>query len=318
MDNLERKEIMDYLNMAIDLETEIATQEQILTETKRVWEMRKPALDLQKMPAQPMLYSTDNKHDWDNNNDSGWGALVWFIVAIATIFFMAIPLCMNGTLNWGIFSILAGIISGIIGVRTLRKPQRLNTEASKMNQEIMAEYSRKRNIINNQNAQIKIVYNEKLREWNESWTGFRQSLNEPSQQTKELLDRLYEKNIVYAKYHNLPALTSIYEYFITGRCDELTGPHGAYNMYEDEKRKDTVISQLSVVIDNLEQIKNNQYMLYQQVSSIQKTTNAVVYELQQVKGYAFTTAQLSALTAYYAGLTATNSSISTALEMWNI
>ena len=82
--------------------------------------------------------------------------------------------------------------------------------------------------------------------------------------SKALLSSFYNnKELIYPKYHNLPALTSIYEYLVTGRCDELTGPHGAYNLYEDEVRKDTVISQLNLVIDNLEKIKQNQYMLYQ-------------------------------------------------------
>ena len=59
----------------------------------------------------------------------------------------------------------------------------------------------------------------------------------------------------------------------------MIGPHGAYNMYEDEMRKDTVISQLNTVIANLEQIKQNQYMLYQQVKAIQNTASEIGNEL---------------------------------------
>lgn len=112
---------------------------------------------------------------------------------------------------------------------------------------------------------------------------------------------------IYPKYQNLPALTSIYEYFITGRCDELTGPHGAYNMYEDEVRKDTVISQLNTVIENLEQIKQSQFMLYEQVKMIQKTASAINAELAQIKGYTIAMTQLTALNTYYTALNERNS-----------
>lgn len=128
-------------------------------------------------------------------------------------------------------------------------------------------------------------------------------------ETHALLERLYDKNIIYRKYCPLPALTSMYEYFVTGRCTELTGPHGAYNMYEDEVRKDTVISQLNTVIENLEQIKQNQYMLYQQVKSINENTQVITSELRQIKGYTVQIAQLSALNAYYAALNERNTRI---------
>lgn len=120
---------------------------------------------------------------------------------------------------------------------------------------------------------------------------------------------MYSKGIIYRKYCTLPALTSIYEYFVTGRCTELTGPHGAYNLYEDELRKDTVISQLNAVIENLEQIRNNQYMLYQQVKAIQENTSMIASEVRQIRGYTVQIAQLTALNAYYAALNERNNRI---------
>lgn len=127
--------------------------------------------------------------------------------------------------------------------------------------------------------------------------------------TKELLAQLYARDVIYPKYRNLPALTSICEYFVTGRCTELAGANGAYNLYEDEVRKDAVISQLNIVIENLEQIKQNQYMLYQQVKTIQENTSTIVSEMKQIKGYTVQIAQLTALNAYYAALNERNTRI---------
>ena len=132
-------------------------------------------------------------------------------------------------------------------------------------------------------------------------------MEQPYTETLHVRDQLYAIDAIYPKYQNLPALTSIYEYFITGRCDELTGPHGAYNMYEDEVRKDTVISQLNTVIENLEQIRQSQFMLYEQVKMIQKTASAINGELAQIRGYTIALTQLTALNTYYAALNERNS-----------
>lgn len=146
-------------------------------------------------------------------------------------------------------------------------------------------------------------------EWKASYLNLKAHMDAPLTASKSLLEKFYASEIIYPKYRTLPALTSIYEYFMTGRCTELTGPHGAYNLYEDELRKDTVISQLNTVIENLEQIRQNQYMLYQQVKAIQENTAVIASELKQIKGYTIQIAQLTALNAYYAALTERNTRI---------
>lgn len=163
--------------------------------------------------------------------------------------------------------------------------------------------------LNSENEKIEKAYIEQMQEWEDSFSNMRAYMNKPLSESLAVLASFYASDVIYPKYRTLPALTSIYEYFITGRCDELTGPHGAYNLYEDELRKDTVISQLNTVIENLEQIKNNQYMLYQQVKAIQENTAVIASELQQIKGYTIQIAELSALNAYYAALNERNTRI---------
>ena len=80
---------------------------------------------------------------------------------------------------------------------------------------------------------------------------------------------LYSLDIVFGKYRNLVALSSFYEYLLSGRCELLEGPNGAYNIYEAEIRANQIISQLSEVLASLEQIKNNQYTAYSKLQSIQ-------------------------------------------------
>lgn len=78
----------------------------------------------------------------------------------------------------------------------------------------------------------------------------------------------YDMNIIYPKYRSIVPLASIFEYLQSGRCSELEGPTGAYNMYESESRADIIICKLDDIISSLEEIKANQYRLYQEVKSI--------------------------------------------------
>lgn len=79
---------------------------------------------------------------------------------------------------------------------------------------------------------------------------------------KEMLNKLYAQNIIFPKYRNLPAISQFYEYLECGRCQELGGYAGAYNLYEQELRMNVVISKLDDIYYDLEEIRENQYMLY--------------------------------------------------------
>ena len=93
------------------------------------------------------------------------------------------------------------------------------------------------------------------------------------------------------------AVTTINEYLESGRCFELECPNGAYNLYETELRQNIIIGQLSTIISSLEQIRNNQFSLYQELVKANTTVNDILYEVQGVK-------ENTRLTAYFAGVTA--------------
>lgn len=46
--------------------------------------------------------------------------------------------------------------------------------------------------------------------------------------------------VIYPKYLTLPAVTTIYEYLESGRCDSLAGANGSYNLYESEFEASTL------------------------------------------------------------------------------
>ena len=96
-------------------------------------------------------------------------------------------------------------------------------------------------------------------------------------------NELYSYNIVFAKYRDIVALTTFYEYLMAGRCTSLEGTDGAYNLYESETRANMIISQLSTIISKLEQIKTNQYMLYSELKKVNQNLSTLNENMEQVK-----------------------------------
>ena len=81
-------------------------------------------------------------------------------------------------------------------------------------------------------------------------------------ETKSALDKLYAVGVVYEKYRALIPIVMFCEYLQSGRCSGLEGQDGAYNIYEYELRQNLIIYKLNEISSKLDQIQQNQYMLY--------------------------------------------------------
>lgn len=94
------------------------------------------------------------------------------------------------------------------------------------------------------------------------------------QQSEILLRSFYESHdVIYPKYRNLIAVSSFYDYLMSGRCSELQGHEGAYNIFEVEVRLNRIITQLDHVVARLNTIEQNQYMLYNAISASNATVD---------------------------------------------
>lgn len=131
-------------------------------------------------------------------------------------------------------------------------------------------------------------------------------LDAPLEETQKLLEALYAKDIIFEKYRNLVAISTIYEYFASGRCTELTGANGAYNLFETELRQNLIINQLEQVNANLEEIKANQYILYQGISKINNSLDGLAYEIKNIAQSTKEIAVSSRITAICSEVTAQN------------
>ena len=114
------------------------------------------------------------------------------------------------------------------------------------------------------------------------------------------LTSLYAQNVIYPKYRNFVAIATIFEYVDSGRCHQLDGADGAYNIFEMETRLDKIITKIDVVISKLEQIIDNQYYLYSAVKGLNRrvdnVTKSIIANTEKLDEVAVNTA----VTAYVA------------------
>lgn len=124
--------------------------------------------------------------------------------------------------------------------------------------------------------------------------------------TRDILNRYYALDIIFKKYRNFVAISSIYEYFVSGRCEELGGPHGAYNVYEEEIRQNMIISKLDDVINSLSRIENNQSMLYDAIWKGNLALQQMQQAIQEMSSSIQNIENNSEITAYNSKITAEN------------
>lgn len=314
MDLQQKEALMASMKAAIDLETDIATQESIIQRYTENSLARKPVLVLRDEPSKPAKPSYSDYHPDISKNSSDYTA-VFLVLGILLVIMGVIVLFAS--IIVGIITILVSSCFFIPYYKKKKAAVQQNSLAYNEYQLTLERYNKELNSVREHNEWVRQEYNKNYPIWEQNNQENLALLSKHLSHTKELLAKLYTHDFVYSKYQNLPALTSIYEYILTGRCDELTGPHGAYNLYEDEVRKDMVISQLNTVIENLEKIKQNQYMLYQQVKKISDETSIIKYELDAIRGYTVQLTELTALNTYYSALTASNTSISATFHLLN-
>ena len=98
-------------------------------------------------------------------------------------------------------------------------------------------------------------------------------------ETKKTLNDFYSADIIFPKYRNFVAVTTFLEYFASGRCSTLGGHEGAYNIYEQEIRLNLIISKLDDIIERLDQIESNQYMIANAIKESNKKADMVYKQL---------------------------------------
>ncbi len=131
-------------------------------------------------------------------------------------------------------------------------------------------------------------------------------INKQYQETRNILRRAYQLNVLHPKYQNWIAVCSLHEYLVTERCTQLSGHEGGYNIYEAEVRMNLIISKLDEVIDRLDQIQQSQYELYKALSTSNQNIDKICKQVVSVSNQLGNIEQNQALIEYNSRVTANN------------
>ena len=308
MDNLNAQQLKEYLKSVFDLEGAVYQHQQLVDGyiTQRNKNLpSEPVKNLPTPPAKPVPRVTTTSQNNTLSAKFIGLALVFALTGFFSLFLIFYPLSIMGEWWADEESCTSMIIFGIILLpiaifcfylimqEKKKQKERIDVE----NQADYAKYEQAMQSHRIAVANAEKAHSNKMQLYVQRRTDYNRETNEQLQKFDEVkttlqtsLTKLYSQNIVYAKYRNLVAISTIYEYFDSGRCTELEGPNGAYNMYEGELRSNIIICSLSQIISDLGQIKNGQYALYEQ---IRRSNENVTHLLNNIYN-----AQM--LTAYYA------------------
>ena len=272
------QELLEYVRRVKDLEIGVYEAKQINDKFPESYVAQMP-----KRPAEPRYLSgmIPPPQEPDEQNTGG-AAAACFIVALVFLFFGINSLSALNFLIAGLATIVAvGIL--IDGKRRQEREEeeyqaKLQEYENNLGQyqlrlsEIESENQKKRDMYEKQ----LVAYSEEVADYESRGKAVMHELFDAKWNLEEALISLYEEGIIYSKYRNLVAVSTIYEYLASGRCDQLEGPNGAYNLYEMELRQNIVIGQLSTITEHLEQIKENQYTLYYEIQNANRNSESML------------------------------------------
>ena len=273
------QELLEYVRRVKDLEISVYEAKQINDKFPESYVAQMP-----KRPAEPRYLSgmiPPPPQEPDEQNTGG-AAAACFIVALVFLFFGINSLSALNFLIAGLATIVA---VGIL-IDGKRRQEREEEEYQAKLQEYennLGQYQLRLSEIESENQKRRdmyekqfVAYSEEDADYESRGKAVMHELFDAKWNLEEALISLYEEGIIYSKYRNLVAVSTIYEYLASGRCDQLEGPNGAYNLYEMELRQNIVIGQLSTITEHLEQIKENQYTLYYEIQNANRNSESML------------------------------------------
>lgn len=323
---MDTQKTKEYLKQIFDIEMALYTHKKVISDYKKKRQQQAPPtpeLELPEKPKAPLLNGTVNNGlvPLSSINEATKGGIVCLILlGIAGVFFGGIgflatmdQLLLGGqvfnnddAIGLMVAMLLLGVPAGIIGIYFSRKLWKKETQVViAANENLKKQYENQLGHYQSAEAKARKAYENELREYNAMLPIYEAETQSQVAQLNELLEKLtttreklYSVDVVYSKYRDLIAISTIYEYFASGRCSELEGPNGAYNLYENELRANIIIGSLGQIISDLQQIKNGQFALYQELHNSNKVIASLLCNI----------ADNTQMTAYYAKVAAATAS----------
>ncbi len=179
----------------------------------------------------------------------------------------------------GAFFILFILVEGLKRIKNAKEEKANLPELLVTYSEV--DYNKKlNNILNKENEIDERIYT--LNNKNESLLNFKSNCNKNVQVTNNIYNGVLQYSNIYRSYWNIEAICQFIQYLESGRCTELQGPHGCYNLYEEEIKAGRIINQLDIIINQLDTLNKTMYRMTETLKEINNGINAVSYELNRI------------------------------------
>ena len=345
MNELTTKDITEYLKNAMELESSIYRQERAIITAKNSIEHKRIEKSNEeyyrnkykerRIPKKKEIVKPENPKDarqynpLERTNESI--RICKFLIVMGIIFFLEGRYFKNEGIGIGTPLIVLGVITSVIALYRIMvyksRTKNLEIQETRLDAEYKQkieeyekqlaineqEYKKEFQLYEQTEKQAEAEYEEAKESLKQAKELIEKTLGAPLTQTKQLLEKLYAADVIFPKYRNMVAICTIYEYFVSGRCATLVGVDGAYNLYESELRQNLIISKLDKIIDQLEEIKKNQYTLYTElkktnsiISSIHQDVENIMNSVEQIGDTVQNIAHSSYITSYCTQVTAQN------------
>lgn len=309
-------DITSYLKQASELEASIDRQTKVIENTNKQLKREQPSMRSFPRPSQPIRESLqESPPEIKKPNIMQKREL---LVASAFCFIVGSIVVASGVYE-GLWGLVIGIVFFSLASEDYKKQKQQYENYTKQKQQYELEvqkaeanYLEAMNRYNQEVAEYDKMVEEENERFQKSKIGYRAAqkalkmLELPFEETKNTLQQLYDLDIIFPKYRNMVAICTMYEYFASGRCTELTGPDGAYNLFESELRQNIIIGELNTIIKQLEQIKSNQYILYTELKKTNKILTDISEDMNALLNTTKEIAESAKITAFCSQVTAQN------------
>lgn len=294
--------LKEYTSRAKELEVAIYTQQRLMKRHEQLLKDQFPATPKIRKVKKPTKPNPDDYRL--PQKPSMWISLIgMYVIGISSL----IAIIIGDADFWWWLGVGVGVISIFFTKDQIQTDRNMAAHSQELAEKYkraeqqyrcdIKEYAYQLELARKEHDQAMIDYQCKVAEYDSQHNAIAHSHSSALASLEMALQSHYNENVIFSKYRNLVAITAINEYLLSGRCYNLEGPDGAYNLYEMELRQNIVIGKLSNIISNLEQIRENQYSLYEELKHSNELIDSIIGELRDIHTNTQLTAYFSEIVA---------------------
>ena len=288
---MDSKKMKNYLKDVMTLETEKYRLEEIKSEITKAIEKTEAQLSEnvnfdeetnRRISILNRIKDSEIREYLDRMKKVKSGSIITYFIVAAV--FAPIVLYFMGSTFLAIVSVFALLFAGFhfaskkSNIELIKESKEVKEHIAKIEKEYIVKIKETKDKYGKESSEKEKDYVSKRKELMIFCKNNKDNIKSLDKEYKEVTDKLkelYDLDYIFEKYRNISAITMFYEYFSSSRVFELEGKDGAYNLYEAELRQNLIISNLGKINEHLEDIKDNQYCMYNEMKNVNSSLKII-------------------------------------------